>query len=98
MSKNKLVFSIGLVLLVMPLLGFPPLWKNFFSIVFGLTLVGLSFSVAAKRRASARKVRRVKEVTKEQTPIFVDAQRSGADIEVEDSPSSQEEDKVETSS
>jgi len=77
MSKNKLVFSIGFVLLLMPFLGFPPLWKNFFSVIFGLTLIGLSFSVAAKRRASVRRVKRIKETNKDQ-PVFVDAQRSVA--------------------
>lgn len=82
MSKNKLVFSIGLILLVMPLLGFPPLWKNFFSIIFGLTLIALSFSVAAKRRASARKTRRTRDQQKDTptTPIFVDKDKSVGDI------------------
>ena len=61
MSKNKIVFFIGVVLLIMPFLGFPPSWKSFISIVFGITLVVLSFSAAAKRRASARRTRRIRQ-------------------------------------
>ncbi|OHA99712.1 MAG: hypothetical protein A3E93_00785 [Candidatus Zambryskibacteria bacterium RIFCSPHIGHO2_12_FULL_43_12b] len=61
MSKNKIVFFIGVVLLIMPFLGFPPGWKSFIAIVFGITLIFLSFSAAAKRRASARRTRRIKQ-------------------------------------
>ena len=75
MSKNKIVFSIGLILVVMPILGFPVHWKTFISVILGLSLIFLSFSVAAKRRASVRRIKRVKDTASAQeqvTPMFVD--------------------------
>lgn len=75
MSKNKIVFSIGLILVIMPILGFPVLWKTFLSVILGLSLIFLSFSVAAKRRASARRIKRIKDTgftPGKETPIFVD--------------------------
>lgn len=50
MSKNRIVFLIGLLLLLIPFTGFPSVWKSFFHIIFGLVLVGLSFSASLKRR------------------------------------------------
>jgi hypothetical protein len=58
MSKNKIIFVMGVILLALPVLGFPPTSKNVISIIIGLVLVVLSFMVAAKRRASARRLRR----------------------------------------
>lgn len=86
MSKNKIVFSIGLILVVMPILGFPVHWKTFISVILGLSLISLSFSVAAKRRVSARRIKRVKDVASvqgQETPMFVDGSRSGSQIKSE---------------
>lgn len=80
MSKNKIVFSIGLILVIMPILGFPVHWKTFISIILGLSLISLSFSVAAKRRASARRMKRIKDTVPAQaqeTPVFVDGRAGG---------------------
>lgn len=55
----------------MPFLGFPSTWESFFDVIFGLTLIALSFSVAIKRRSSVKKsVRRKKDGL---NPMFVDA-------------------------
>ncbi len=70
MSKNSTILAIGIIQLIMPLLGFPSTWRSFFSVVFGIILIVLSFSVAIKRRSSVRKsVRRKKEAS---SPIFID--------------------------
>lgn len=72
MSKNKIVFSIGAILFIMPLfLGLPQNWENFIQIVFGITLMVLSFSVAAKRRAGARRSRRIKEKESVSSPAEI---------------------------
>ncbi len=60
----------------MPFLGFPSTWENFINFISGLTLVSLSFSVAAKRRASARKIKRTRKENKGE--FFVDG---GLEIE-----------------
>ncbi len=71
MSKNTAILGIGVIFLLMPFLGFPTTWKNFFDVVFGVSLIALSFSVAIKRRSSVKKsVRRKKEGM---NPMFVDA-------------------------
>ncbi len=72
MSKNNIIFFIGAVLFLMPFLGFPSLWENFFNIVFGVWLMGLSFSVAIKRRMATRKIRQNRKNISS-TPSFVDA-------------------------
>jgi hypothetical protein len=73
MSKNKIVFAIGFILLLMPFLGFPSSWENFLSFMFGLVLVAMSFSVAAKRRATTRRSRRPRKAAPAE--FFVDGGR-----------------------
>jgi len=58
MSKNRIVLSIGIFLFLMPFLGFPSRWEFFFQIIFGISLVAVSFSSAIKRRAASRRPRR----------------------------------------
>jgi len=71
MSKNNTIFFIGFILFLMPLfLGFPSNWENFINIVFGIILIGLSFSVAIKRRSSIPKGRRRRKT--DIAPMFVD--------------------------
>lgn len=70
MSKNKIVFTIGFILLLMPFLGFPTSWENFISFAGGLSLIVLSFSVAAKRRAAVRRTKRNRKSDKAE--FFVD--------------------------
>jgi hypothetical protein len=71
MSKNNIIFIIGFILFLMPLfLGFPSNWENFINIIFGIVLIGLSFSVAIKRRSSIPKGRRRRKT--DTAPVFVD--------------------------
>lgn len=71
MSKNNIILFIGVVLFLMPLfLGFPSNWENFINITFGIILIGLSFSVAIKRRSSIPKGRRRRK--SDQAAMFVD--------------------------
>jgi membrane protein implicated in regulation of membrane protease activity len=66
MSKNKIIFSIGLISIALPILGFPPNWKSTISVLLGVILVVLSFMVAAKRRSSARRASRARRELKGQ--------------------------------
>jgi len=71
MSKNNIIFIIGVILFLMPLfLGFPSNWENFINIAFGIILIGLSLSVAIKRRSSIPKGRRRRKT--DVAPMFVD--------------------------
>ena len=71
MSKNNIILSVGIILLLIPFLGFPSNWENFIDIAFGIVLVGLSFSVIIKRRSSVPKGRRRRK--SDMAPMFVDA-------------------------
>jgi membrane protein implicated in regulation of membrane protease activity len=70
MSKNKIVFVIGVVSMMMPFLGFPSSWEDFFSFAIGLVLVALSFSVAVRRRTAPKKPRRMRKASPSE--FFVD--------------------------
>lgn len=61
MSKNKIVFILGIVLIVLPFLGFPSAWKTFFMVVIGLFLVSLSFTTSLRKRTSGKKYPRTKK-------------------------------------
>ena len=41
MKHGGTIFAIGIILIVMPLLGFPAVWKNFFVTAAGLWLCGM---------------------------------------------------------
>jgi hypothetical protein len=50
MSRNKLVFFIGFIVLLMPFLGFPPGVKDVFYVIAGLCLVLIAISGHMQRR------------------------------------------------
>ena len=72
MSKNKIIFIVGLLTIAVQFLGFPSSWDNNFYIVFGLILVVVAV-VAHNRRRSAL-LGESKEVV---TEVYV--QSGGAD-------------------
>lgn len=49
-SKNRLILILGILVALMPFLGFPTSWKNFFYFVFGLGVATLSFLMARHKR------------------------------------------------
>lgn len=75
MSKNKIVLIIGILLLLIPLTGFPSSWKSFMHIAFGLILIALSFSNSLKRRSAGRKSVRTKKETS--TPVSLAKEAKG---------------------
>ncbi|MEX2013437.1 MAG: hypothetical protein WD897_00780 [Parcubacteria group bacterium] len=42
MPKNRIIIVLGLLIALLPLLGFPRIWESFFQIVTGLSIVLLS--------------------------------------------------------
>jgi asparagine N-glycosylation enzyme membrane subunit Stt3 len=49
MSKEVLIILLGLLIALMPYLGFPGSWKNVLSIVIGIAIAGLGFVVRQER-------------------------------------------------
>ena len=54
MSRESIVFTIGILLLVIPHLGIPDAWKLYFYIVAGLILVIAGYSL--RRSAYLRRI------------------------------------------
>lgn len=71
MPKNKIILSIGFIIALLPALGFPHAWEEFFQVVGGLGIVLLSVMISIdkrlmqKMRAERRQVRRRTQVDKE---------------------------------
>ncbi len=43
MKKPRLLFLLGIFLIILPILGFPSPWKNFFIVLIGVLLVFNSY-------------------------------------------------------
>lgn len=69
MIASKSIFIIGVFLILMPIMGFPSGWENFFIMLAGVILSGIAL-VAFSRERKRRK-RNTTSVHSE-TPIFVD--------------------------
>lgn len=54
MPKSKIILAIGFLVALLPVLGFPHSWETFFQIVFGLSIVALSFLISVDRRLSLK--------------------------------------------
>lgn len=49
MSKELVVIILGLLVALMPYLGFPGSWKTVFSIVIGIVIAGIAFIIRQER-------------------------------------------------
>ena len=56
MSRESIVFTLGILLLVIPNLGIPESWKFYFFIVSGLLLVSIGYSL--RKQAYLRSIER----------------------------------------
>ncbi|MBI2673882.1 MAG: hypothetical protein HYX23_01200 [Candidatus Zambryskibacteria bacterium] len=76
MPKNKVIISLGLVIALLPLLGFPNIWESFFQVVAGLSIILLSVwatidkRLSLKAKAQKRQIhkRRMEEIARPLTP------------------------------
>jgi hypothetical protein len=59
MSKNKIILFIGILLVAVPLMGFPPFWNEIFYIVAGIVLIILAVHGHIKRREAFAEYREV---------------------------------------
>jgi asparagine N-glycosylation enzyme membrane subunit Stt3 len=49
MSKELVIILLGILVALMPYLGFPGSWKTVFSIVIGIVIAGVAFIVRQER-------------------------------------------------
>lgn len=56
MSRESLVLLFGLIIFITPLMGVPPVWKEYFMLSVGVLLMVIGFSL--RRSAYRQKIRR----------------------------------------
>ena len=65
MAKSKIIITIGIIIALLPFLGFPHSWESFFQVVAGLAIVGVSVwtridkKITQKVKARARQARKI---------------------------------------
>lgn len=70
MSKNRIVAVIGIIVFLMPILGFTTHQKNFFMVVFGLILIALSLSQSIKKRQTVKRLKKTR--SDHNSSVFID--------------------------
>ena len=74
MPKSRIIIVLGVLIALLPVLGFPRAWEAFFQIMAGLSIVLLSVwtaidrKLSLKAKAQMRQTRRVDMVAPESTP------------------------------
>ncbi|MCC2630667.1 MAG: hypothetical protein K0S38_476 [Candidatus Paceibacter sp.] len=51
MSRNKITLLIGILVVLMPFLGFPSAWKTLFYVLFGAILIFIAIVGHVRRRS-----------------------------------------------
>ena len=54
MPKSRIIITLGIVIAILPLLGFPRIWESFFQVVTGLSIVLLSVWTNIDKRLSLK--------------------------------------------
>lgn len=66
MITNRRTLILGILIILIPFLGFPSAWKTFMILVSGATLVGFSVDITIPKKIPKRIVRRKENVN----PVF----------------------------
>ena len=54
MPKNRIIITLGALIALLPLLGFPHTWESFFQVITGLAIILLSVWVTIDKRLSLK--------------------------------------------
>ncbi len=71
MSKSKIILVVGVLIALLPALGFPRAWESFFQVVAGLGIVLLSVwttidkKISLKAKAQMRQLRKAEHLARE---------------------------------
>lgn len=52
--SHRFIFITGILVAIMPFLGFPSLWKSVFYVIFGLYVISISFFIKDSKRPSGK--------------------------------------------
>ena len=74
MPKNRIIITLGLIIALLPLLGFPRLWESFFQVVAGLSIILLSAWTTIDKRLSLKAKAQKRQIHKRRE-AEIEAQR-----------------------
>jgi hypothetical protein len=67
MPKNRIIIGLGVLIALMPFLGFPRAWENIFQIAVGLSIVLLSILIALDKRITQKVKARTRQAARKRT-------------------------------
>ncbi len=68
MHKSRMIIVTGVVVALLPILGFPRAWEAFFQVVAGLAIVGISVWSTIDRKISQRAKAQMRQMRKVAPP------------------------------
>ena len=71
MPKSKIILSIGVVVALLPALGFPHSWESFFQVFAGLSIVLLSIWARIDRKLKLQAKAHMRQIRKSSIPPVV---------------------------
>ena len=54
MPRNKIIITLGVLIALLPILGFPRLWESFFQVAVGLSIMLLSVWASIDKRLTIK--------------------------------------------
>jgi apolipoprotein N-acyltransferase len=54
MPKSRIIITLGIIIAILPLLGFPRLWESFFQVAIGLSIVLVSVWASIDKRLTLK--------------------------------------------
>ena len=92
MPKSRIIITIGVIVALLPILGFPHAWESFFQVVAGFSIVILSVWVTIDKRMTLRVKAQRRQIHKRRV-AEIKAQEEAATltpVEVVEQPSQEE--------
>ena len=74
MPKSRIIVTLGIIIAILPLLGFPRLWESFFQVVAGLSIILLSVWTTIDKRLSLKAKAQKRQIHKRRE-AEIEAQR-----------------------
>ena len=85
MPKNRIIILLGVLVALLPILGFPRIWESFFQVVVGLSVVLLSIWATIDKRLSLKAKVQKRQIHKRRE-IEMEAQREALKQVIQEEP------------
>ena len=70
MHRSKIIITLGIIVALLPLLGFPRAWEAVFQVLAGLSIAGLSIWSTIDKRLTLKAKARRRQLEKEREAKF----------------------------